>query len=188
MPWSIALPQAIFASPIISVATPMAGGSLIGYLVNGGGSTKRKYRSLRQPPFYPPVWVFPPVWTFLYATMGYAIHRATVTGTVTSLTDPSATTLQGWASTAQTLFSTQLVFNYLWMPLFFSARKPSYALADLVLLGGNVAALIGTLWNNDRTAALMLVPYALWTGFAAYLNVGVGVLNNWTIEEKKREE
>lgn len=34
MPWSIALPQAIFASPILSVATPVAGGSLVGYLVN----------------------------------------------------------------------------------------------------------------------------------------------------------
>lgn len=119
--------------------------------------------------------------------MGYAIHHATVSGTVTSLANPSATTLQEWAATSQTLFSTQLVFNFLWMPLFFSLRKPSFALADLVLLGGNVATLIGTLWNNDRTAALMLVPYAMWTGFAAYLNVGVGVLNNWTIEEKKQE-
>lgn len=39
MPLSITLPQAIFASPILSVATPMAGGSLIGYLVNGSVSS-----------------------------------------------------------------------------------------------------------------------------------------------------
>ena len=34
MPWSFALPQAVFGSPILSVATPLTTGSLVGYLVN----------------------------------------------------------------------------------------------------------------------------------------------------------
>lgn len=34
MPWSIALPQAIFQSPLLSTLTPVATGSAVGYLVN----------------------------------------------------------------------------------------------------------------------------------------------------------
>ena len=34
MPWSVALPQAIFAHPLVSVVTPITTGSLIGYHTN----------------------------------------------------------------------------------------------------------------------------------------------------------
>jgi hypothetical protein len=34
MPWSFALPQEFFTSPVLAVATPISVGSLVGYLVN----------------------------------------------------------------------------------------------------------------------------------------------------------
>jgi hypothetical protein len=34
MPWSPALPQALFTSPSLSTTTPVAIGSFVGYLVN----------------------------------------------------------------------------------------------------------------------------------------------------------
>lgn len=34
MPWSIALPQPIFTSPLVAVATPIVGGTTIALLTN----------------------------------------------------------------------------------------------------------------------------------------------------------
>ncbi|BCS21546.1 TspO/MBR family protein [Aspergillus puulaauensis] len=180
MPWSIALPQAIFESPLLSTLTPVATGSAVGYLVNRHG-TKPKYAKLEQPPFSPPAWLFPPVWTLLYGITGYAAHHAT------------QTTLDPARSTGQTLYTAQLVLNHLWMPLFFGLRKPALAAADILLLGGSVAALMRDWWESDRVAFWLFVPYAGWLGYATYLNFGVGMLNGWTVPEvegkgKEREE
>ncbi|KAE8153701.1 TspO/MBR family-domain-containing protein [Aspergillus avenaceus] len=175
MPWSITLPHEVFASPWWSVATPTVSGMLVGYLVNRNGRTKQTYRSLRQPPGYPPAWVFPPVWTLLYATMGYAAHHATVAESRLGVTAHLAGI--PW----QTLYTSQLALNYLWMPLFFGLGRPRWALVDILLLGGNVAALMHTWWTSDRTACWLMAPYAAWIGFATYLNIGIGALNQWRI-------
>ncbi|KAI9369384.1 TspO/MBR-related protein [Aspergillus egyptiacus] len=171
MPWSLALPQAIFASPLLSTLTPIATGSAVGYLVNRHGTTP-KYNTLVQPPLSPPAWLFPPVWTLLYGIMGFAAHHA-------STKIPRGPAL----STTQTLYTTQLLLNHLWMPLFFSLRKPALAAADILLLGGNVLALMRSWWDTDPLAFWLMVPYGAWLGYATYLNLGVGVLNNWRIPE-----
>ena len=108
--------------------------------------------------------------------MGYAAHHATTTG----LSSASPITRDLTAS-SQALYSTQLVFNWLWMPLFFGLRRPDLALVDILLLGGNVAGLMRQWWQIDPRAFWMLVPYAGWLGYATYLNVGVGWLNGWRI-------
>ncbi|KAF7181440.1 hypothetical protein CNMCM7691_000658 [Aspergillus felis] len=87
-------------------------------------------------------------------------------------------------TSSQTLYTTQLVLNYLWMPLFFGVRKPGWALADIVALGATVGKLMATWWDIDRTAFWMMLPYAGWLCFATYLNVGVGWLNNWDFESR----
>ncbi|PWY89544.1 TspO/MBR-related protein [Aspergillus sclerotioniger CBS 115572] len=187
MPWSTALPQAIFANPLASVVTPITTGSLIGYHTNRKGRTKQIYHSLKKPPLYPPTWLFPCAWTALYGMMGFAIHHATVSGTIATM--DSSTIVQDWAVKSQTLYISQLALNHLWMPLFFMLRKPAWALADILLLGGNVAALMHIWWKHDRVAFWLMAPYAAWLGFATYLNAGVGMLNQWTIGggQKKQE-
>ncbi|KAL4914335.1 TspO/MBR-related protein [Aspergillus aurantiobrunneus] len=172
MPWSFALPQAIFEYPLLSTLTPVATGSAVGYLVNRHG-TKPKYATLKQPPLAPPAWLFPPVWTILYGLTGYAAHHATVS------------TLEPTPSPSQTLYTTQLLLNHLWMPLFFGLRKPGLAAADILILGGTVAALMREWWDTDRVAFWLFVPYAGWLGYATYLNIGVGVLNQWRVPERK---
>lgn len=74
------------------------------------------------------------------------------------------------------------------MPLFFMFRKPAWALADLLLLSGNVAALMHIWWKHDRVAFWLMTPYAAWLGVATYLNAGVGILNNWVIGGERRKE
>ncbi|RAK76611.1 TspO/MBR family protein [Aspergillus fijiensis CBS 313.89] len=185
MPWSIVLPQAVFTSPLLSVAAPIAAGTFIGFQTNKQSRTKSVYRNLQKPPLYPPAWLFGPVWTVLYGLMGFAAHHATVTGTTVS--PLASASLQEWTVHSQGLYASQLLLNYLWMPLFFGLRKPAWALADMLLLGGNVAALMHSWYQHDRPAFWMLVPYAAWLGFATYLNAGVGVLNRWTIGEGEAE-
>lgn len=124
----------------------------------------------------PPAWLFPLMWTALYSLMGYAAHHATTTG----LSSASGA-IREMTGISQTLYSTQLMFNYLWMPLFFGLRRANLALVDVLALGGNVAALMHIWWQTDRTAFWMMVPYAGWLGFATYLNAGVGWLNGWRI-------
>ncbi|KAL3485036.1 TspO/MBR-related protein [Aspergillus germanicus] len=184
MPWSFALPEAIFASPLLSTFTPIAAGCTVGYLVNRNG-TKPLYTSLKQPPFAPPPWLFAPAWTTLYALMGYAAYHATA---ATSLTFPlsTLTSASEARSTIQTLYTTQLIFNYAWMPLFFGLRKPLLAAVDMAALCVNVGMLMRVFWGADRTAFWCFAPYAAWLGFAAYLNVGVGWLNGWDIDGKEK--
>jgi tryptophan-rich sensory protein len=51
------------------------------------------------------------------------------------------------------------------------------ALAIIVLLAITVAATIVTSWRVERWAAVLLVPYLAWIGYAATLNAGIVVLN-----------
>ncbi|KAL1974077.1 hypothetical protein VTN31DRAFT_5637 [Thermomyces dupontii] len=74
------------------------------------------------------------------------------------------------------------------MPLFFGFRKPFAALIDILLLTGMV---LGLTWNYshiDTVAAWLLVPYAAWLGYAAYLNYGTGYLNQWDISDNTVEK
>ncbi|KAJ5788765.1 hypothetical protein N7457_003755 [Penicillium paradoxum] len=182
MPWSFALPQAIFGSPILAVATPITAGTAVALLTNRKRN-RSTYNQLQQPPYSPPGWLFAPAWTLLYGLMGYASHHATTVASQSfSLAARDAHT------TAQTLYTTQLGLNFMWMPLFFRLGRPALALGDLTLLAGNVGALMANWWTGDRTAFWCLVPYAIWLGYAAYLNIGVGILNNWTLPQKERSE
>lgn len=108
--------------------------------------------------------------------MGYAAHHITL-----AATDPHD------LANSQILYTSQLVLNYLWMPLFFGLRRPALALADIVLLGGNVAALMTLWWKVDRLAFWLMVPYAGWLGFATYLNASLGFLNGWDVGGKRRQ-
>ncbi|KAJ5280477.1 hypothetical protein N7478_005849 [Penicillium angulare] len=180
MPWSFALPQGVFASPLLSVATPIVGGTVTALLVNRN-KTQNTYRDLRQPPFSPPSWLFAPAWTALYGLMGYASHHATVTASRSLLT-----AVHDANHNAQTLYTTQLALNFLWMPLFFGVGRPAAALGDMALLIGNVTVLLVNWWDADRTAFWLMTPYAAWLGYAAYLNAGVGYLNGWSLPEKKK--
>ncbi|KAJ5212376.1 uncharacterized protein N7498_004022 [Penicillium cinerascens] len=182
MPWSFALPQAVFASPLLAVGTPIVGGTAVALLTNRN-STRDTYRQLRQPPFSPPGWLFGPAWTVLYGLMGYASHHAT-----TVAHESLSLAVRDANATAQTLYTTQLALNFMWMPLFFGVGRPAAALGDMALLIGNVSLLLANWWSADRTAFWLMTPYYAWLGYACYLNAGTGYLNGWTLSGKKRSE
>ncbi len=69
------------------------------------------------------------------------------------VSQPAALRLWGW----------QLLVNAAWTPAFFGLHQPWLALAVLVLLLGLVGRTLLAFRNLHRGAALLMVPYALWS-------------------------
>src|SRR4029079_16122688 len=75
------------------------------------------------------------------------------------------------------LFLVQLVLNYAWSPTFFALHRVSLALAMIAAMIALTVALILLLFRVRRLAALLLLPYLAWLGFATALNFEILLLN-----------
>ena len=122
------------------------------------------YPGLVKPAWNPPSTIFAPVWSVLYVLMGVAIWRVWRTG------HPAAGNLTR-------LHFVQLALNALWSVLFFGLKRPDWALAEIGLLWGLLAWLQVRLWQRDRVAGGLWLPYLLWVSFAAALNLAIVRLN-----------
>lgn len=136
----------------------VGGGLIIGYVTTPG----LWYGQLVKPEFNPPSWVFGPVWTVLYvmiAVAGWRVWRRRPGG-------PAA--IAWWI---------QLVLNFLWSPVFFSARLIDFALIVIVLLLSTILGFMVLAWRLDRLATVLFAPYAAWVAFATVLNASIFALN-----------
>ena len=116
-----------------------------------------QYSALPQPPFAPPAWVFPAVWTVLYLLMGAANRRVHRLGTQES-------------RNALMLYYVQLAVHFVWPLLYFRAQEYAVAFWWLLLLLALVLAALSAFSRLDKAAGRLLMPYAAWLLFAAYLN------------------
>ena len=119
------------------------------------------YATLAKPPFSPPNWVFGPVWVVLYAMMGvsaYLIHRSKDRAPLR-------------------VFAAQLALNVMWSVVFFGLHSLAGGLAVIALLWISIVWTILSFHRVSRDAAYLLVPYLLWTSFAAALNYSLWALN-----------
>lgn len=124
------------------------------------------YRNLRKPAWQPPDWLFGPAWTII---LGLAAWSAVIAWNAAP--DTSART------NVIILFATNAVFHALWSPLFFRARRPDWALIEVIFLWASLVALVVGLWPISSFASLLILPYLLWVSFAAWLNYTVVRLN-----------
>lgn len=136
----------------------VGGGLLIGSTTTPDGW----YAALAKPAFNPPNWLFGPVWTVLYVVIAVAGAR---------------TWLRARGGRAMTAWWAQLVFNFLWSPVFFALHSIGGALVIVLAMAGTVAAFIALSWRSDRLSALLFVPYLAWVSFAALLNASIFWLN-----------
>lgn len=143
----------------------LAGWVLLAFAASGAGaffSPGEWYASLNKPSFNPPGWVFGPVWTALYAMMGVSAWL------VWRQRDPGRP-LKLWLL--------QLALNAAWTPVFFGLHWMGTALAVIIAMWLSILATILSFWRRSRVAALLLVPYLLWVGFATVLNAALWRLN-----------
>lgn len=138
-------------------------GAVAGWLIRGGVLVYKL--AVVKPPLSPPAAVFPIVWTALYALLGIGAARVYL-----APASPERTrSLQ--------LFGAQLFFNFFWCILFFNFQAFGLALVWLAALWALIFWMLQSFRQVDPLAGKLQWPYLLWTTFAAYLNLGVWLLN-----------
>ncbi|MEU5548949.1 MULTISPECIES: TspO/MBR family protein [unclassified Micromonospora] len=142
-----------FAAAVIAAA-------VIGNLAAVGAADE--YRSVEQPSWAPPSWLFGPVWTLLYVTIalaGWLVWRRVGFGPA----------VLAWV--------VQLALNAAWTPLFFGAGRYGLAFAEIVLLWLAIGVTVLLFRRVSTAAAVLLLPYWAWVTFAAALNYSIWQLN-----------
>ena len=138
-------------------------GALSGWLT--GTASKSYTDTIVQPPLSPPAIVFPIVWGILFALMGIGAARIYLA--------PAS----GARSHTLLLFFLHLLFNFFWSIIFFNFQAFGFAFIWLVNLWLLVLLMILSFRKVDKVASWLQIPYLLWVTFAAYLNLGVWLLN-----------
>ncbi|WP_319937615.1 TspO/MBR family protein [Sphingomonas qomolangmaensis] len=146
----------------------IAGGGALLLGIAGGATTPigSWYRELAKPAWQPPNWAFGPAWTLILACAATAAVMAWNAA-------PDAAARRD----ILILFGVNALFFLAWSPLFFMAKRPDWALVEVVFLWGSVLALLIGLWPISRTAALFILPYLGWVSFASALNRAIVVRN-----------
>lgn len=124
----------------------------------------KAYSALLQPPLAPPGWLFPVVWTILYILMGVSAYLVY-----------ECDTKEKYIGLA--VYVLQLIFNFLWLIIFFNIRNLLFAFVWLVFLWILVLAMTISFYKVNKTAGLLQIPYLLWVTFAGYLNIALYILN-----------
>ncbi len=119
------------------------------------------YKSLQQPSWKPPDWVFGPMWTVIFILAGAAFvmgyHRAPNQETIRMLV---------------ILFIVNGLFNFIWSVLYFRMQRPDWALIEAVGLWLSVLAIVLATRSYSPISSLLMLPYLAW--------VSVAMLLNWT--------
>jgi tryptophan-rich sensory protein len=148
----IFIPLAVFAVAILG-----------NWLTRGGMDW---YQTIKLPSFTPPGYVIGAVWTIIFI-----------------LTAISAIIFWGKASRDGKFWWVvgflilNGLLNVFWSFLFFNRHWLGAAIFEAGILDLSVIILIILIWPVSRTAAVLLLPYTLWTTFATYLTYVIWSLN-----------
>ncbi|XP_020789725.2 translocator protein-like [Boleophthalmus pectinirostris] len=160
--------------PVIGMTTfPILGGLTARFITRK--EVNNWYPTLKKPSWRPPNAAFPIVWTCLYTGMGYGSYL--IWKELDGFTEEALVPLG--------LYGLQLTLNVAWPCIFFGAHKLKWALVEIVLLTGTVAATMWSWYPISKTATLLLAPYLSWLCLATSLNYCIWRDNP---EEGKKEE
>ena len=123
------------------------------------------YRALRKPTWNPPDWLFGPAWTII---LGLAAWSGVLAWTRAAPAAHPAILI---------LFGCNIVLHMLWSPLFFNFQRPDWALIEVPFLWCSIVALMLGLARFGQACVWLLLPYLLWVGFAAVLNLTIVRMN-----------
>ena len=148
---------------ILSILIPLAVGGLSALI---SGSAMKAFETVNKPPLSPPMVVFPIAWTVLYILMGIASYLVY-----------NSNASDNRSVSALFFYAAQLAVNFFWSIIFFNLKMYLFAFIWLLLL--IVLTVITTVkFSKISTAAgWLMVPYLAWLLFAAYLTLGIVILN-----------
>lgn len=151
------------SSLIKSITLPLVVGFLASLLTR---NSMEIFSAVNKPPLSPPAILFPIVWTILYTLMGIGYYLV-----VNS--DGDKEDIQ----VATRIYGLQLIVNFLWTTFFFNFQWYLFSFVWLLFLWILVLIMIIKFSTISKTAAWINIPYLIWLTFAAYLNLGIFVLN-----------
>ena len=142
----------------LRIFLPLILGGIIAFIIKD----TIDYTSLNQPPLAPPKITFPIVWTILYFLIGlsYYLYRKENKTRETII-----------------LYCIGLFLNLTWTILFFLLKLRLLSIFWITLLIGFTWFLISNYKDQNKISAYLLYPYLIWLIFAAYLNIGIYLLN-----------
>jgi benzodiazapine receptor len=123
------------------------------------------YHGLAKSSLNPPDVVFPVVWCLLYillAVIGWYLYGQRK---------------KAKANFIFSIYSIQMVMNWLWTPLFFQWHLIGLGFFWII---GIIFLLILTIFQcmkNFKSIAILLIPYLIWLIFASYLNYFIWIHN-----------
>ena len=117
------------------------------------------YAQLNKPSWAPPAWLFGPVWSALYCLIGVS---AWLLWRSSSSSKRRAGLVRGAACDKRTLVVVVL-----------RLAPGALAAAEVLVLLALIVCTALAFWRSSRLAALLLVPYVLWVGFASLLTWSV---------------
>lgn len=134
---------------IVQILIALLVGGLAGLLTRGSMDV---YEQVIKPPLAPPPILFPIVWGILYTLMGI-----------------SAALVHETSGKIPFIYWLQLFVNFLWPIIFFNMEAFLFAFIWIVLLLILIVLMILEFYRINKTAALLQIPYLIWTLFATYL-------------------
>ena len=117
------------------------------------------YDSIAKSSFTPPNLAFPIVWSLLYillALLGAFLWSNRKVPVLSHLL---------------IFYFSQLLFNWLWTPVFFGLHLTYWSLLIIIIIFFITMYIILKSWCNHRLIAYILIPYIVWVSFAGYLNL-----------------
>ncbi|MBL0924275.1 MAG: tryptophan-rich sensory protein [Sphingomonadaceae bacterium] len=124
------------------------------------------YRNLKKPSWQPPDWLFGPAWTLILGLAAWAAILAW-----------EGATDDAGRNAIVILYAVNFVGHFLWSPLFFTFKRPDWALIEVVFLWISVLMMLIFLRPFSELASWLIVPYFVWVSFAAILNLKIVRLN-----------
>lgn len=121
------------------------------------------FKDLSKPINVPGV-LFPIVWSILYLLMSISCYL------IVQSNDKDK-------KEGIILYAIQLVINSLWTLIFFGVGAYLLSFIWIIIFLIVVIIMLAKFYNINKIAMYINIPYVLWLLFAAYLNLGIYLLN-----------
>ena len=144
---------------IITIITFIVGSFFSWFTMNNMDTFKELEKPINVPGL-----LFPIVWSILYLLMSISFYRVLQSDDENK--KPQVIS-----------YIVQLIINSLWSLIFFGFEAYLLAFIWIIILLISVIIMIINFYKIDKKVAYLNIPYVLWIIFAAYLNIGIYLLN-----------